>query len=121
VATYDTNVQSMATALQNGADGLPGTYDDVEIYVVGYFCTPYLSNQFCQSTLADASPHGCPGPTWPPAVAPSAIDTLLNSVASSSAGTCDHYFPLSKSEAVTTLPALFSALAGRISRGQLTK
>ena len=37
---------------------------------------------------------------------------------SSTPGTCDHYYPLGKAE--NLLPQLFQALAGRISRGQLT-
>jgi Flp pilus assembly protein TadG len=120
-ATYDTNVVGMANRLRNGADGIAGNYDDVEIYVVGYFCTPYGSNQFCLGALADTLPHGCPGPVYPPpGTIPSAIDDLLNSVASKSTpGSCDHYYPLSKSEPAG-LAGLFQSLAGRISRGQLT-
>jgi hypothetical protein len=129
VATYNTNVQNMANALQKGADGITGTYDDVEIYVVGYFCTPYSSSGFCQSRLADALPsHGCPGPIYPPpGIATSAIDDLLNSIASSTTNpatgqlSCDHYYPLAKADPATSLASLFQSLAGRISRGQLTQ
>ncbi len=49
---------------------------------------------------------------------PSNIDILLYNISSSTPGTCDHYYPLGKSEGL--LPQLFQALAGRISRGQLT-
>jgi hypothetical protein len=45
---------------------------------------------------------------------------LLVSISSSAPGTCDHYYPLSKTE-TTSLPQLFTALAGTISRGQLTQ
>jgi hypothetical protein len=121
VSTYDTNVQSMANALQNGPDGVAGTYDDVDIYVVGYFCTDYPNN-FCQSALAASTPHGCPGPQYPPpGMTPSTIDNLLNAIASSTPGTCDHYYPLGKTETVQDLPGLFQSLAGRISRGALTQ
>jgi Flp pilus assembly protein TadG len=130
VTAYDTQVKAMATKLKLGPDLTASTADDVEIYVVGYFCTPYTPNAtslpaaWCQSQLADTTDahgvHPCPGPTWPPTgVTPSSIDTILWQISSSSPGTCDHYFPLSKSQ--NLLPQLFSALAGRISRGQLTQ
>jgi hypothetical protein len=118
VANYDQQVQDMANALQKGPDGATGTNDDVEVYVVGYFCTSYPTG-FCQSKLASVTPHACPGPTMPANA--SSIDILLNTVASSTPGTCDHYYPLGKTETVQSLPGLFQALAGRISRGQLTQ
>ena len=40
-------------------------------------------------------------------------------VSSSPAGTCDHYFPISKT--TDSLTGLFQAMAGTISRGQLTQ
>ena len=126
VTGYDAQVKAMSDVLKKGADGVASTNDDVEIYVVAYFCTPYspgatsVPAQWCQSAIADTTaPHACPGPTWPPtSVTPSNIDTLLWSLSSSTPGTCDHYYPLGKSEGL--LPQLFQALAGRISRGQLT-
>jgi hypothetical protein len=118
--TYDTQMQLMADTLQKGPDGIVGTYDDVEIYVVGYFCTPYQSNQFCQSRLADTLPHPCPAPVYP-STGTSAIDDKLNALASSSPGSCDHYFPLGKGESTQNLAGLFASLAGRISRGALTQ
>jgi hypothetical protein len=45
------------------------------------------------------------------------VDNLLRDASSSTPGTCDHYFALGKGE---SLPAVFQALAGTISRGQLT-
>jgi hypothetical protein len=109
--------------LKLGPDQQPGTDDDVEIYVVGYFCTPYSSadSSFCKSRLAGtSSPHPCPGPTYPTGATSSAVDDLLVTISSSTAGSCDHYYPLSKTE-TTSLPQLFSQLAGTISRGQLTQ
>jgi Flp pilus assembly protein TadG len=121
VSNYDTMMQDMATALRKGPDGTAGTYDDVEIYVVGYFCTNYPSG-FCQSALAAVTPHGCPGPIYPPpGMTTSAIDDKLNQLTSSTPGSCDHYYPLGKTETIQSLPGLFQALAGRISRGQLTQ
>jgi hypothetical protein len=120
VSTYDSDMQLMADRLQKGPDGTAGTYDDVEIYVVGYFCTPYGSG-FCQSALADtASPHPCPAAVYP-STGTSAIDDKLNALSSSSPGSCDHYFPLGKNESTQNLAGLFRALAGRISRGALTQ
>ncbi|GAC1324556.1 MAG: hypothetical protein NVSMB2_22740 [Chloroflexota bacterium] len=126
VASYDATVKAMADQLKLGPDHTAGTPDDVEVYVIGYFCTPYapgatqVPQTWCQSAIADTTaPHPCPGSTWPPAgVTPSSIDNLLWSLSSSTPGTCDHYFPLGKSE--NLLPQLFTDLAGRISRGQLT-
>jgi hypothetical protein len=51
----------------------------------------------------------------------SAIDDKLNQLTSSTPGSCDHYYPLGKTETIQSLPGLFQALAGRISRGQLTQ
>jgi hypothetical protein len=126
---YGNQVQTLAQRLKLGPDQVAGTADDVEIFVVGYFCTPYDSSppgtsatSFCKSLVAaTAAPHPCPGPTYPPTgVATSSIDDLLVSISSSAPGTCDHYYPLSKTE-TTSLPQLFTALAGTISRGQLTQ
>ena len=99
----------------------------VEIYTVGFFCTPYSTDtvnrpqKWCKSTLADTpQPHPCPdSPTWPPAgITPTAIDNQLRDWSSSTAGTCDHYFPLSKQE---SLPALFQTIAARLMRVRLTQ
>lgn len=102
----------------------------VEIYTVGFFCTPYstdnvtIPQKWCKSTLADTilanGQHPCPdSPTWPPSeVTPSAIDNQLRDWSSSSSGTCDHYFPLSKRE---SLSAIFQSIAGRLMRVRLTQ
>jgi hypothetical protein len=129
VGAYAAQARALADSLKLGPDQQAGTDDDVEIFVVGYFCTPYdnsppgsSSSSFCKSRLAaTASPHPCPGATYPPSGAtPSSVDDLLVALSSSSPGSCDRYFPLSKTE-TTTLPQLFAGLAGTISRGQLTQ
>ncbi len=119
---WDGEVVSRAAALKLGPDGTAGTVDDVEVYVVGFFCTPYSTSssapqKWCRSRMADTpAPHPCPGP-WNQAQA-SAIDSLLRDVSSSSPGTCDRYFPLRKTE---DLPQMFTVLAGQIARGRLTR
>jgi Flp pilus assembly protein TadG len=114
---WDSEVVSRANALKLGADGISGTPDDVEIYTIGFFCTPYGSQNWCASRLADTSaPHPCPGGAMPGTA--SSIDTLLRNVSSSSPGTCDHYLPIKKTE---DLPTLFRNLAGTIARGRLTQ
>jgi Flp pilus assembly protein TadG len=117
-SAWDTDVVNRAAALKLGPDGIANTDDDVEIYVVGFYCTPQGSNQWCTSALADTTaPHPCPGTSWPPASkTPSAIDTLLRNVSSSSPGTCDHYFPMKKTE---NLSDKFKTIAGAIARGKL--
>jgi hypothetical protein len=125
-ANYNSQMQSFGDALKRGPDGQAGTSDDVEIYTVGFFCTPYSTDttskpaRWCKSTLADQTPHACPGATsWPPAgVTPTDIDNRLRDWSSSTPGTCDHYLPLSKRE---SLPALFKTLAGRLMRVRLTQ
>lgn len=126
VSQWDNELRTAAAALKPGPNASI-TEDDVEIFVVGYFCTPYSSSttaipgKWCKSQIAAQSQalRACPGPTWPPAgVTPSAIDNLLVEASSSTPGTCDHYFPLQKTE---DLPSLFAQLASRISRGRLTQ
>lgn len=123
VSGWDTEVVQRANVLKLGPDGIAGTADDVEIYVVGFYCTPYYAGAspfpqaWCKSKLASTTPpHACPGPVLPPAAAISSIDQLLISVSSSTPGTCDHYFPIKKTE---SLPQLFQLIAGQISRGRL--
>jgi Flp pilus assembly protein TadG len=117
VAAWSTEVVTRANALKLGADGVGGTPDDVEIYTIGFFCAPYGSQSWCTSRLADTSaPHPCPGGAMPGTA--SSVDTLLRDVSSSSPGTCDHYFPIKKTE---DLPTLFRNLAGTIARGRLTQ
>ena len=122
---WDQEAIDLATALKRGPDGNPATTDDnVEIYVVGFYCNNATASStavylgWCSSNLAVSSPpHACPGPTWPTtSPAPSATDTLLRTISSSSTGTCDHYFPIQKTE---DLPQLFRVMAGSIARGRL--
>ena len=83
-----------------------------------YDSTQYPPFDFCQSKLAYTSaPRACPGPSYTMGSTGSPVDDLLVQVSSSKAGTCDHYFPMSKNESLSTL---FADLAGTISRGQLT-
>lgn len=125
-SVWDTQFATRAAALKLGPDALPGTADDVEIFTVAFFCTPYSTSttavpaKWCKSQIADTpAPHPCPGPVWPPpGVTPSNVDNLLRDASSSSPGTCDHYYPLGKAE---SLPQLFQALAGSISRAALTQ
>jgi Flp pilus assembly protein TadG len=93
----------------------------VEIYSVGFFCAPYSDSFFppkayCKSRLVDAPSPVCPGP-WPPTVAYSPIDELLKDLSSSSDRTCDHYYPLKKTD---DLPELFRTLAARFMAVRLT-
>lgn len=116
---WDQATRDAAASIKLGCDGVAGTVDDVEIYVVGFFCTPYSSSSsWCQSRIADTSTaHKCPGPTWPTSSpSPSSVDTLLRDLASNSPNTCDHYFPIKKTE---DLPQLFRVMAGSIARGRL--
>jgi Flp pilus assembly protein TadG len=143
VDLWDAEVINKANALKRGPDGDINTLEDnVEIYVVGFFCTGYNSStsetNWCRSRAAatgsltaNSNTHPCPGATG--ASLPSAgsntfsyasnsvspgVDELLNRIASSSPGTCDHYFPISKAEG-GNLPRLFEIIAGSIARGRL--
>lgn len=118
-AVWDTSVVTLATTLKLGADGIAGTADDVDVYTVGFFCTPYSTSgsSWCKSRMADTTaPHPCPNAVWNAAAA-SAVDTLLKNVSSSSAGSCDKFYPIKKTE---NLPYLFQTIAGAIARGRLS-
>ncbi|MFN8523136.1 MAG: TadE/TadG family type IV pilus assembly protein [Chloroflexota bacterium] len=121
-SSYDNEVQGLAARLKKGPDNVSGTEDDVEIYVVGFLCTPTMDpgNTDCASNIVNAgTPYKCPGATWPTtSPAPSGIDSVLRNVSSSTSGTCDHYFPISKTD---DLPQLFKVIAGAIARGKLTE
>ncbi|MBV8083524.1 MAG: pilus assembly protein [Chloroflexi bacterium] len=122
-SSWDSEFLSRANALKLGPDGQAGTDDDVEIYTIGFYCTPYSSGtasswppNWCTSRMADtASPHPCPSAHWDPSQA-SATDTLLYEASSSSPGTCDHYFPIKKTE---SLPPVFKQIASEIARSHL--
>jgi hypothetical protein len=129
--TWDNLLATNAALVHSGPDHILGTQDDVEIYTINYqWCNtadgtvtghPYPSSE-CMSQLASfgAGLHECPsGVSFTTAqghMSPS--DSVLFNASSSTAGTCDHYFPLSKGE---SLPNLLTQLAGTISRGALTQ
>ncbi len=126
-STWDSQLQTLATALKPGALSTTAL-DDVEIYTVNFTCpqnpsthvqTTYPDATYCMSQIASdggSGTYGCPAASKP--VARSAVDDLLINVSSSKAGSCDHYYPLKKGE---RLPDLFVRLAGAIARGQLTQ
>ena len=130
VPGYNTNFKTLASHIK--ANPAPDGGPPAEIFVIGYFCTgppgvgpssydptQYPPNDFCQSKLAyTAAPRACPGPSYTMGSTGSPVDDLLVQVSSSTSGTCDHYFPMSKNESLSTL---FADLAGTISRGQLTQ
>jgi Flp pilus assembly protein TadG len=121
---WDDEAIALATTLKRGPDGTTGTADDVEIYVVGFYCNNATassiaqSQDWCASNLAVTTPpHKCPGTPWPTtSPSPSTIDTVLRNISSSTSGTCDHYFPIQKTE---DLPQLFRVMAGSIAKGRL--
>ena len=124
---WNTEMKTLATTLKRGADGILGNADDVEIYMVGFFCTPYNSSSsesnWCRSRAAgilDANgKHPCPNGVKPTSSSiMSSLDNDLNDVSSSASGTCTHYFPISKSTG-ESLPQLFRVIAGSIARGRL--
>lgn len=130
VKTWDDTFVQLAANLK--ANPAPDGGQPIDIYVVGFFCTDYNNGvytsgvypptDFCQSKIAyqPQSSRACPGNSYTSgSVTGSHIDDLLVSVSSSTPGTCDHYFPISKSS--DSLSQLFQDLAGQISRGQLTQ
>lgn len=141
VCSWDAEAVTKANTLKAGPDGNIATPEDnVEIFVVGFFCTPYNTstsqNNWCRSRAAAtgsvaSNSHPCPGATG--ALLPLAgantfsyasnsvtpgVDEILNNISSSTPGTCDHYFPIAKSEG-SSLPQLFRVVAGAITRGRL--
>lgn len=136
-SSWNAEVVDLANRLKRGPDNDINTLDDnVEIYVVGFFPVPYSSStsftNWARSKAAAtgtvaAGTHPCPAATLPSGtstfsyVASSVdpgVDELLNNVSSSKSGSCDHYFPIAKSEG-GNLPQLFRVMAGSIARGRL--
>lgn len=124
---WTTEMKTLATTLKRGADNILGNADDVEIYVVGFMCTPYSSStsesNWCRSRAAGildaSSKHPCPNVVKPTSSSiMSTLDNDLNDVSSSATGACTHYFPISKSTG-ESLPQLFRVIAGSIARGRL--
>jgi hypothetical protein len=123
LSSWDSSARTESDKIKLGRDGIKGTEDDVEVFVVGFFCSPYNANQWCKSRIAaNTTPatRSCPGPVWPPtasAQTPSSIDNLLHDVSSSSTTNCDHYYPLKKTD---SLPELLQSLAKRLATVRLT-
>ena len=112
LGNWDTTTRDAATALKAAG---------VEIYVVGFYCSNGSSpNGWCSSKLVYTAKDSRPcldGRAWPASSsAASDTDRLLRDISSSTTGTCDHYFPVRKSE---DLPQLFRIVAGSIARGRL--
>jgi hypothetical protein len=99
---------SAATAARNAG---------IEIFTVGFFSDndPEVPGGGSESQLT-GPPALCPAPVTPASA--STEDQLLISMSSSSPGSCDHYYPLSKQQG--SLPGVFSAIAARIKRMRLT-
>jgi Flp pilus assembly protein TadG len=135
--SWNKEVIDLADRLKKGPDNNINTLDDnVEIYVVGFFPTPYVddsstgnwarSKAAAYGTVGGSPAHPCPAATMPSSsqfsyaassVTPG-VDELLNKISSSTAGTCNHYFPIAKGEGAS-LPQLFQVMAGSIARGRL--
>jgi Flp pilus assembly protein TadG len=136
--SWDDEAIDLANRLKRGPDNdATTTADNVEIYVVGFFCVDYNDNEdtgnWCRSKAADygsitatANTHPCPAGSMPISSrfsyalssASPGVDEVLNNISSSTPGSCDHYFPIAKSEGAQ-LPQLFRVLAGSIARGRL--
>lgn len=98
-----------ANAAKRGADGLLGTADDVEVYIVGYFSQN-------ESSLTQPQPR-CAGPTFPPpGPPPTTVDIMLRDASSSTSGSCDHYFPLDTNQ---NLPQVMDRIASLITWSRL--
>jgi hypothetical protein len=117
VASWDGQFDTAAANIKNGANGIAGDWDDVEVYTVGYFCGGYSAGTWCASRLVDAATPQCPNSTNYSGLTTSPVDDRLRNASSSKTNACDHYFPLKKGD---DLPQMFQQLAGAISRGQLT-
>ncbi|HVA25241.1 MAG TPA: TadE/TadG family type IV pilus assembly protein [Chloroflexota bacterium] len=122
---WDQKTIDLANQLKLGPSGIAGNPDNVEIYTIAFMCVPYSSSfnsggnqNWCTSQMAGKGgqgSHPCPSGPWDITKA-SRTDVFLWEVSSSSPGTCDHYFPISKSD---QLPPYFKQIAGSIARGKL--
>ncbi len=112
VADADTATVAAANAVKLGPDGVAGTSDDVEIYTIGFFDTSSDPSNFA------TSPPLCPAAVEPPGA--TSNDRELIDASSSKTGSCDHYFPLNKSQ-LDQLPTLFSTIAKQLLRSRLVK
>jgi hypothetical protein len=112
-AQANANTVAAAAAVKRGYDNVansPSPYpDDVEVYVVGFYDQG-------ESNFIGTTPPQCPAAVEPGGA--SAVDRFMIDSSSSTPGSCDHYFPLSKT---TSLPEVFSNIAGNILRGRLSQ
>jgi hypothetical protein len=136
-ATWNSEAVTKANALKAGCDGNINTPEDnIEIYTVGFYCKYSTAGDlaedmgWCKSQAADyidptTEKHPCPGPSVAAIPAnrystasqePPGVDELLTAMSSSTAGSCDHYYPIRKGE---DLPSMFRVIAGSIARGRL--
>jgi Flp pilus assembly protein TadG len=109
-AEADAATVAAAQAAKRGTDSIAGTADDVEIFTVGL----YGSGESNFTT----NPPKCPAAAIPAGA--TTIDTMMISSSSSTPGSCDHYYPLNKAQALQ-LPQLMITIANSISRSRLTE
>lgn len=110
----NTMTRNSAALVKKGNDGVGGTADDVEIFTIGLFDPSQDPSSFA------TDPPLCPAAVVPASPGPSSNDRLLIDTSSSTAGSCDHYYPLSKDH-VSELPNIFTSIAGRIARARLAQ
>ena len=93
-----------ANGARSGPDGVlespPSAPDDVEVFTVGFFD---------RGESNFTSPQQCPSEERP--LGGTAVDRMLIDASSSTPGSCDHYYPLSKR---ASLPDVFTQIAGRV-------
>lgn len=116
LAVPDLNTDTLAAAatVKLGPDQDSGTADDVEIFTIGLYDPAVDPSSFV------TDPPLCPAPVVPASPAPTSNDLLLIGSSSSSAGSCDHYYPLHKDK-VADLPEIFTTIATRILRARLSQ
>jgi hypothetical protein len=101
-AQANANSVSYASTVKLGADQVGGTADDVEIYTVGFYGGG-------ESGLVGGATPLCPANTLP--AGHTSTDDMMIAMSSSTAGTCDHYYPQAKS---ASLQPIFIAIANAI-------
>jgi Flp pilus assembly protein TadG len=114
IPTADAATVAAANSVKAGPDGSIGTSDDVEIYTIGFFDT----GQGGDASNFATSPPLCPAARIPLNPAPN--DSELIAASTSTPGSCDHYFPMNKTD-FRSLPTLFTTVAGQILRSRLSR
>lgn len=116
IAVSDLNSDTLASAgtTKLGPDQVAGTADDVEIFTIGLYDPSVDPSAFA------TDPPLCPAAVVPTTPAPTSNDQLLIGSSTSTAGSCDHYYPLNKDQ-VGQLPAIFTRIATRILRARLSQ